>query len=163
MKKAENLINDPTKTKRVKFVKSGATTYELNKELLEKAKLLLGIKGYYTNLGEDISDQTIISHYHNLWHVEQAFRLVKSDLSTRPIFHFKKEAIQTHILICFMALAVSKYMEIKTKMSLKRTITALKRVTDAILIDKITTKQVIMRMNIHNEVKDILEKLGLQY
>ena len=115
VKKAENLINDPAKAKRAKFVKSGVAAYEFNKELLEKAKLLLGIKGYYTNLGEDISNQTIIDRYHNLWHVEQAFRVAKNDLSTRPIFHFKKEAIQTHILICFMALAVSKYMEIKTK------------------------------------------------
>lgn len=163
VKKAENFINDPTKAKRAKFVKSAATTYELNKELLEKAKLLLGIKGYYTNLGEDIDNQTIIDRYHSLWHVEQAFRVAKSDLSTRPIFHFKKEAIQTHILICFMALAISKYIEIKTNVSLKRIITALKRVTYAILVDKITSREIVMRMNIHNEVKEILEKLGLSY
>lgn len=161
VKKALNIISDPTKTKRAKFVKSGIAAYELNEELLEKAKKLLGIKGYYTNLPKDISDQTIIARYHNLWHVEQAFRLAKNDLSARPIFHFKKEAIQTHVLICFMALAISKYMEIKTKMSLKRTVAALKRVTDAILVDKITMKQVVMRMNIHKEAEEILEKLGL--
>jgi transposase len=163
VEKAENLINDPAKAKRAKFVKSGAASYELNKELLEKAKLLLGIKGYYTNLGEDIGNQTIIDRYHNLWHVEQAFRVAKNDLSTRPIFHFKKEAIQTHILICFMSLAVSKYMEIKTRTSLRRIITTLKRVTDAILVDKITAKQTIMRMNMSEEVRDILKGLGLPY
>ncbi|MEK7187105.1 MAG: IS1634 family transposase [Patescibacteria group bacterium] len=163
VKKAENLISDPAKAKRAKFVKSSATAYELNKDLLEKAKLLLGIKGYYTNLGEDIDNQTIINHYHSLWHVEQAFRVAKSDLSTRPIFHFKKEAIQTHILICFMALAVSKYMEIKTKLSIKRIISTLRRVTDAVLVNKITSQKTIMRMNIHSEAKEILEKIGLQY
>jgi transposase len=130
---------------------------------MEKAKLLLGIKGYYTNLGEEISNKTIIERYHSLWHVEQAFRVAKSDLSTRPIFHFKKEAIQTHILICFMALAVSKYMEIKTDLSLKRIISALRRVTDAIMVDKITSKQTIMRMNMNEEVRDILKDLGLPY
>lgn len=163
VEKAEKLVSDSAKAKRTKFVKSGAMAYELNKELLEKARLLLGIKGYYANLGSDIKNQTVIDHYHSLWHVEQAFRVAKSDLSTRPIFHFKKEAIQTHILICFMALAVSKYMEIKTNISLKRIVSALKRVTDAILVDKITAKKAIMRMNIHSEAKEILKKLGLSY
>jgi hypothetical protein len=163
VKKAEKLILDPTKAKRTKFVKSGDSAYELNNDLMEKAKLLLGIKGYYTNLGEEISNKTIIERYHSLWHVEQAFRVAKSDLSTRPIFHFKKEAIQTHILICFMALAVSKYMEIKTDLSLKRIISALRRVTDAIMVDKITSKQTIMRMNMNEEVRDILKDLGLPY
>ena len=163
MKKAETLILDPTKAKRTKFVKNGVAAYELNSELLEKAKLLLGIKGYYTNLGKEIDDKTIINQYHNLWHVEQAFRVAKSDLSTRPIFHFKKEAIQTHILICFMALAVSKYMEIKTGLSLKRIVASLKHVTDAILLDKVTKKENIMRMNIDEEVRDILKDLGLPY
>jgi transposase len=163
VKKAENLINDPAKAKRAKFVKSGVTAYELNKELLEKAKMLLGIKGYYTNLGSDTNDLTIIAHYHSLWHVEQAFRVAKNDLSTRPIFHFKKEAVQTHILICFMALAISKYMEIKTKMSVKRITTSLKRVTDAILVDKVTSKRTTMRMNMNEEVRDILKELGLSY
>lgn len=163
VKRAEQLISDPAKAKRAKFVKSGLAAYELNSELLEKAKLLLGIKGYYTNLNEETDDKTIIDRYHSLWHVEQAFRVAKSDLSTRPIFHFKKEAIQTHILICFMALAVSKYMEIKTGLSLKRIVTALKGITDAILVDKTTFKQTIMRMAIHSEVKEILQKLGLPY
>lgn len=161
VKKAECLISDPTKAKRAKFVKSGKAAYELNKELLKKANLLLGIKGYYTNLGEEIDNQMIIDHYHSLWHVEQAFRVAKSDLSARPIFHFKKEAIQVHILICFMALIAAKYMEIKTGWSLKRIVTALRRVTDAVLIDKVTLRKTVMRMNVHSEAKEILEKLGL--
>lgn len=163
VKKAETLINDPAKAKRTRFLRSAAAAYELNTELIEKAKLLLGIKGYYTNLGKDISNQTIIAHYHNLWHVEQAFRVAKSDLSMRPIFHVKKEAIQAHILICFMALAISKYAEIKTGMSLKRIIIALKRVTDASLVDKITGREMVMRMNVHDEAKVILERLDLSY
>jgi hypothetical protein len=163
MKRAEKIIEDPTKAKRAKFVKSNDSSYELNNDLLEKAKLLLGIKGYYTNLGEDVDNKTIIDHYHSLWHVEQAFRVAKSDLSTRPIFHFKKEAIQTHILICFMALAVSKYMEIKVGLSLKRIITSLKHVTDAILVDKVTSKENVMRMNMNEETRDILKELSLPY
>ncbi|MEN9524263.1 MAG: hypothetical protein RL536_332 [Candidatus Parcubacteria bacterium] len=158
--RAEKLVNDPSKAKRTKFLKGNAANFEINMELIEKSEILLGIKGYYTNLGSNVSNQTIIDRYHSLWHVEQAFRIAKSDLSMRPIFHYKKESIEVHILICFMALAISKYAEIKTGMSLKRIITELRRVTDAALIDKTTGKRVIMRMNLHAEVKKILEKLS---
>lgn len=162
IEKARKLVSDPTKAKRAKFVKAGSKTgYALNTELVEKATLLLGIKGYYTNLGTEVGAEAIIDHYHNLWRVEQAFRVAKSDLSTRPIFHFTQEAINVHMLICFVALAVSKYIEIKTGLSLKRNIDALQNVTDAILVNKITKKQTIMRTKINDEARMILEKLGL--
>ena len=73
----------------------------------------------------------IIDHYHNLWHVEQAFRIAKSDLQMRPIYHFKETTIKAHILICFMALAVCKYMELKTGKATKHIVKLLKGVTDA--------------------------------
>ena len=162
--KAENLVSHPAKAKRTKFLKAGSGAgFKMNDELVEKAKLLLGIKGYYTNLGADISDRTIIDHYRSLWHVEQAFRVAKSDLSTRPIFHFKEEAIKVHLLICFIALVVSKYMEIKTGLSIKRNVDALRSVTDAILVHKITQQQTTLRTKIQGEMKTILDKLGLSY
>ena len=107
--KAEKLLKNPGNIKRVKFISPEGQTYKLNTSLIEKTKLLLGIKGYYTNLtGTEVNDQTIIEHYHNLWHVEQAFRISKSDLQIRPMFHFKQQMIEAHILICFMALAICK-------------------------------------------------------
>jgi len=64
---------------------------------------LLGIKGYYTNLEENIvNNNTIIERYHELYKIEHAFRITKSDLQTRPIFHFKEEPIKLHLLISFM-------------------------------------------------------------
>ncbi|NCO97921.1 MAG: transposase [Candidatus Moranbacteria bacterium CG23_combo_of_CG06-09_8_20_14_all_39_10] len=164
IKKAEELLKNPKETKRTKFIKNiDKTTYEMNNALIEKTKLLLGIKGYYTNLDSSVSDQTIISHYHNLWHVEQAFRVAKNDLETRPIFHFKEDAIKVHMLICFMALAVSKYMEIQTDKSLQHIIRTLKQVTDARLLNTLNGEEIIMRAKISGEAKNILEKIGLSY
>lgn len=118
--KAENLLVDNKALKRTKFIKNiGKTKQALNIDLVEKTKLLLGIKGYYTNLASE-SNETIITHYHNLWHIEQAFRIAKSDLAMRPIYHFKKQTIEAHILICFMALTVCKYMELQTGKSTKK-------------------------------------------
>lgn len=162
--KAAMLLKNPSRAKRVKFVKGKSKTeLELNSELIEKTKLLLGIKGYYTNLSENVDNLTIIKQYHNLWHVEQTFRVAKSDLEIRPIFHFKQQAIETHILICFMALAVCKYMEIKTNESTKQIVRILKSVTDARIKNTLTGEEFIMRSEIIADVKNILLKLGLSY
>jgi hypothetical protein len=159
IKKAEYLLNDPAIIKRVKFIKpDNDNSYVLNTELIEKTTLLLGIKGYYTNLGAEVSDQLIIEHYHNLWRVEQAFRIAKSDLQMRPIYHFKQHAIRTHVLICFMALAVCKYMELKTGKSIGHIVKALKVVTDARILNTLSGEEIIMRSEIKDETKLLLSQ-----
>jgi transposase len=159
--KAENFIADPSSLKRTKFLKTIGPAYSLNQELIEKTKLLLGIKGYYTNLPQEImNDSAIISHYQNLWHVEQAFRIAKSDLRTRPIFHHKSDAIKVHLLICFMALAVSKYIELKTGQSIHSVIKLFKRVTDARLLNTLTKEEIVLRSKIPDTVTELLEKLS---
>lgn len=128
--------------KRAKFVKKlSEETVELNKPLIEKHKLLLGIKGYCTDIPEsDLSNEEIITRYHNLWRVEQSFRMSKTDLETRPIFHHKEDAIRSHILICFVALIIEKYLEISTKLSLQKIRDLIWSVTETHIQDKITKK-----------------------
>jgi transposase len=160
--KAEKLLKNPGNIKRVKFITSEHHTYALNTALIEKTKLLLGIKGYYTNLPKsDVSDQLVIEHYHNLWHVEQAFRITKSDLQIRPIYHFKQETIEAHILICFMALAICKYMELKTGRSTKSILKLLKGVTDARLVNTVSGEEFSLRSQVSDEVKQLIEKMAL--
>lgn len=164
IKKAEMLLKEPYKIRRTKFLKNGQNkgSLELNKTLFRKTESLLGIKGYYTNL-KGIDNQTIINQYHNLWHVEHAFRIAKSDLQTRPIYHFKKETIEAHILICFMALAVCKYMELKANKSTKKIIRELKNITDAKILNTQNDKITVMRSTISQEVKEITADLKLKY
>jgi len=164
IKKAEMLLKNPGRAKRAKFVKGkNKTELEMNSELIEKTKLLLGIKGYYTNLPEKIDNETIVKQYHSLWHVEQAFRIAKNDLEIRPIYHFKRQTIEVHILICFMALAICKYMEIKTGSSTRQIVKILKSVTDARIKNMLTGEEIIMRSEIATDIKQILLKLGLSY
>ena len=65
--RAEKLLKNPGSIKRGKFISSEGQSYKLNKSLIDKTTLLLGIKGYFTNLScSEVSDQLIIEHYHNL-------------------------------------------------------------------------------------------------
>jgi hypothetical protein len=163
--KAKEQLANPGKAKRAKFVKGDSKTkLGLNDELIKKTESLLGVKGYYTNLEEkDADNRTIIGQYHNLWHVELAFRIAKSDLEIRPIYHFKGHAISVHILICFMALAICKYLEIKTGESTKRIVRILKSVTDARIKNSLNGEEIIMRSEITAEIKKILTKLDVSY
>lgn len=163
LKKAEELLKKPDKIlKRNKFLKhKDKTDYKLNKELVKKARLLLGIKGYYTNLGK--SNRFVIKQYHYLWNIEKSFRISKSDLAARPIYHFRVKAIKSHILICAMALAVVKYMEIKTKISTQKIIQLLKSITDARILNTITNEEIILRSEISGKIKNLLKQLHLPY
>jgi len=162
IEKAKTVVANPSKSKKTKFIQSKAEKLELNQSLIEKTEKLLGIKGYYTNIKESIvSNQHIIKHYHSLYKVEQAFRISKNDLQTRPIFHYKEEPIKLHILICFMALVASKHIELKTNTSIRNFNHECKKVTDARILNKITNKEFRLRAKLNDKVTDYLQKLNL--
>ncbi|MBX3708317.1 MAG: transposase [Gammaproteobacteria bacterium] len=76
---------------------------------------MLGTQGYCTNISKnEISNEQIIAYYHDLWRIEQAFRISKTGLKTRPVFHYEHDVIKAHVLLCFMVLIMSKFLEIKT-------------------------------------------------
>jgi transposase len=68
-----------------------------------------GLKGYLTNT--DMKSREVIAAYGNLWQIEKAFRISKTDIRIRPIYHRIPERIQTHICICFVSYAVFKELE----------------------------------------------------
>lgn len=162
IEKAELIVDDPSKNRKVKFTKTNEQKIELNQKLIDKTKKLLGIKGYYTDLEETVTDnKTIIERYHELYKIEQAFRIAKNDLHTRPIYHFEQNPIKLHLLICFMALATSKHIELKTKMSIKKFVQECKKITDARLKNKITGKEFIIRVDLDEKTKKILSNFNL--
>jgi len=68
-----------------------------------------GLKGYVTNT--HISRKKVIGNYSQLWQVEKAFRISKTDLRIRPIYHRLKGRIEAHICICFTAYSIYKELE----------------------------------------------------
>jgi transposase len=163
IKKAQMFIKHKEPGKRAKFVKKSKKVkapYLFDTELEDKTKKLLGIKGYCTNIPEsNLSNQQIIRYYHDLWHVEQAFRMSKTDLKTRPIFHHMHEAIKAHILICFMALMMGKFLEIKTGLSLRKIRDIIWNVHEAHIEDELTGEKFILRTNLNDYRKSGLNEV----
>ncbi len=140
VQKAQELVAKQSSGTKVKFIKRvSKEKIELNTSLIEKRKLLLGIKGYCTDLSEtQLSSQQVIERYHHLWRVEQSFRMSKFDLEARPIYHQKEDAIRSHVLICFVALIIEKYLELTTKMSLRNIRLLVWNITESHIRDTIT-------------------------
>nr|WP_165481085.1 transposase [Legionella impletisoli] len=57
----------------------------------------------------------VLGHYRGLWQVEQTFRIAKSNLEIRPVFHYTPRRIRAHFLLCFMALALIRFVEFTLK------------------------------------------------
>ena len=162
IEKAKFIVDNPSKSKKVKFIKSKGQDIGLNQKVIDKTQKLLGIKGYYTNLEATTADnKTIIERYHELYKIEQAFRISKSDLKTRPIFHYKEDPIKLHLLICFMALVLSKHIELQTNKSIRNFIHECKKVTDARMKNKITGREIRIRANLTPVITELLQKLNL--
>jgi transposase len=160
IEKAKQVVQTPSKGKKLKFILSKGPQLTLNETLIEKTTKLLGIKGYLTNLEETVANNmTVIERYHDLYKIEQAFRIAKSDLETRPIFHFKEEPIKLHILICFMALAISKHIELRTNISIRKFIDEAKKIVDGEILNHITDKIITIKAEPTVKMKEILSKL----
>lgn len=87
----------------------GETKVELNRERIWLDAQWDGLKGYLTNT--DIPTGDIFTAYHNLWNVEKAFRIAKSKIEIRPMFHFTRRRIEAHLCICFVAMKIYKELE----------------------------------------------------
>ena len=122
------------------ILKNQSKVAGIDQEKIDLDKRHDGLKGYWTNLKTKTSPTEIIDQYHNLWQVEKAFRMSKSDLAERPIFHRRLKRIRGHLLICFCSLLVMKEAEriLETSdISLAKAIEILGKVGQGeILIDK---------------------------
>lgn len=99
-----------------KFLKmEGDIKVSINYAKLEADAKWDGLKGYLTNTSIPVSE--VYAAYHNLWHVERAFRISKSKIEIRPMFHFTRRRIEAHVCICFVALKVYKELERLLKLS----------------------------------------------
>lgn len=84
-------------------------TVNINEDKIVDDSLWDGLKGYITNT--ELPAMEIISQYHGLWVIERAFRIGKTSLEMRPMFHFTEKRIDAHICICFIAYKVYKELE----------------------------------------------------
>ena len=157
--KAEVAISNPSRiASRFRFLKTAGQLTSLNQDLITKAEKLEGIKGYLTNT--KLSEQTIIDRYHDLWRIENSFRITKSDLEARPIFHRLDETIKAHLVIVFAGLAIAKYLEINMGMSIERILHVASKVLTHTIVNTKTGETAEIETTIEDpNLKQIIEHL----
>ena len=129
--RARAVIAGEKRPKGTRFVTTHKGDQVLDEASLARARSLVGLKGYVTNIPAHLMGAgEVVSSYHELWHVEQSFRMSKHDLRARPVFHHTRDAIKAHLTVVMAALAVARYLQETTGISVKRIIRALKPLQD---------------------------------
>jgi Transposase DDE domain len=123
--KAEKAVAGQAAVKRNRFIQLTGATKSINRTLEAKARALAGLKGYITNL-EAPTAEYVMGAYHQLWQIEKSFRMSKSDLRARPIYHHKRDSIEAHLTVVFAALAISRWLERETGWSINKLVKTLR-------------------------------------
>lgn len=93
-----------------KYLKmEGEISISIDEEKFKSDQKWDGLKGYITNC--NLAPSVIIENYKNLWQIEKAFRMSKTDLKIRPIYHRIRKRIEAHICMSFVAYSIYKELE----------------------------------------------------
>ncbi|GAB2322328.1 IS1634 family transposase [Alkalibacterium sp. s-m-28] len=108
--------NDPNRfIESVSFTKNGEvakkTHYTLNSEQIEKEAQYDGLYGVCTNVHS--TPEEIVAINQRRWEIEETFRIMKSEMKSRPVYLQKDERIQAHFLTCFLSLLIFRILEKK--------------------------------------------------
>ena len=90
----------------------GKVKVTLNDDAIENARKLAGYNMLVTSELK-MSDQEIYKAYHNLWRIEESFRIMKSELDARPVYLQREETITGHFLICYLAVLLTRLLQFK--------------------------------------------------
>jgi transposase len=157
--KAQKIVSGQAAPTKAKFLTLKAKTKQLNQTLIEKAYALAGIKGYITNL--NLPDQQVINYYHQLFQVEASFRMAKSDLKARPIFHRKQDSIEAHLTIVLAALAIGRQIESLSSVSIKQFVKILRPIRSGVVV--INGQEYPAKELIPDSIHTLLQTLGPGY
>jgi hypothetical protein len=127
VEKAEKVAAGTRPLRKERFVAVRGADKTVDWARVERARQLSGLKGYVTNIPvTTMTGAAVIAAYHDLWQVEKSFRMAKSDLRARPIFHRTRESIEAHLTIVFAALAISRHLQAQTGVSIKKLVRTLR-------------------------------------
>ena len=158
IERAERIADGTRPMRRDRFVSVDGTTVGVNWEQVEKARTWLGLKGYVTNIPQLALDgDGVVAAYHALFQVEASFRMAKTDLRARPMFHHEKDSIDAHLTIVFCALAISRHLQDRTGLSIKRIVRALRPLRDVVI--SVQGQQITATTPAEGEAAEILTAL----
>ncbi len=139
--RARAVVNGERAAKSTRFVKTTAGDRVLDEASLARAQSLVGLKGYVTNVPTTVMPVgEVIAKYHELWRVERSFRMSKSDLRARPMFHRTRDAIEAHLTIVVTALAVAHNIQERTGLAIAKVVKQLRPLRSATIAINGTTE-----------------------
>lgn len=146
------------------LILSGEVAVTIDEKKIKEDSLWDGLKGFVTNTTLPI--EKIVTNYRHLWQIEKAFRISKTDLKIRPIYHYRKKRIEAHICIAFVAYTI--YKELERLLSQKKITFSPKRAIELThtmysleyqLPDEDQTQQTVLKMDI--EQKELYDAVFL--
>ncbi len=84
----------------------------IDEKAIEEDEKWDGFHGIAVSNSSKLTVEEALARYRDLWRVEEAFRIAKCTLKTRPIFHWSSHRIRSHVLLCFMNLFLERYLEL---------------------------------------------------
>ena len=127
-------------------------------DLVKRAQNLAGLKGYVTNIDPDVlAGDHVVTAYHDLYQVERSFRMTKTDLAARPVFHRLRDSIEAHLTIVFAALAVSREAQARTELSINKIVKTLRPLRSATIT--LRGRQIEVPARIPDEAQRLLDAL----
>lgn len=138
----------------------------INEKAIEEDAKWDGFHGIAVSNSAKLSIEQALARYRDLWQVEEAFRIAKCTLKTRPIFHWAPHRIKTHILLCFMNLFLERFLELLLRknneyLTPDRIKYALSGIHTAIFEDTMTKKEGKMQSALSKDAERIFHVLGL--
>lgn len=145
---------------------SQGSSVSLDEKAIEEEVKWDGFHGLAVSNDSQLGVGQALARYHDLWRVEEAFRVAKCTLKTRPIFHHASHRIRTHVLLCFMNLFLERYLErlLQQKdinLSPDRIRYALSQVHTTIFEDQSTHQKGEMQSSLAPDAEKIFMSLGI--
>lgn len=146
-------------------VKDGSLV-TINEKAIEEDARWDGFHGIAVSKSAKLSVDQALARYKDLWHVEEAFRVAKCTLKTRPIFHWTPHRIKVHVMLCFMNLFLERYLELllrKNNVALTpdRIRYALSQVHTILFEDKTMKREGQMQSSLSSDAEKIFKVLDI--
>jgi transposase len=157
--RAEAVADGKRALKKDRFVKVTDADPTIDWDLVKRAQYLAGLKGYATNIDADtMTGEQVVAAYHDLYQVERSFRMTKTDLAARPVFHRLRDSIEAHLTVVFAALALSREAQARTGLSINKILKLLRPLRTATI--NLGAQQISIPPRIPAETQRVLDDLA---
>lgn len=147
-----------------KFVQmEGELKIKIDVQKVEQDKKWDGLKGYITNT--TLPKEEVMENYKELWQIEKAFRIAKTDLEIRPIYHRVERRIEAHICIAFVAYKLYKELDRQLKLknsplSPEKAIEIAKTIYSVKVVHPITKQAISKKIILTEDQKNLAKMFG---